>query len=171
LQVPLYIIASYLPADNDIGSYRETISELETYVTHYSTLGHVILGGDFNAQIQNRATGSLSISKSRALCEFTKNLSLLPVNYTPLAEGAAYSFTLHENMLDYISINEDILQNITKFKILEESEIQTSDHLPLIMSLVSTCNSKTNEQNHTYSHVTAWHKATYQHTLAYQNRL
>lgn len=63
----LYIFGVYLPSDNIIQSYSTELYLLEDLVAHFSSLGDVIIGGDFNASIYDGDAHHVNVYKSR-LC-------------------------------------------------------------------------------------------------------
>ena len=50
-QLPLYVFCVYMPADNDVILYNETLCDIQSVFSHYCKMGTVIFAGDFNAQL------------------------------------------------------------------------------------------------------------------------
>jgi len=50
-QLPLYVLCVYMPSDNDVILYNETLCDIQSVFSHYCKIGTVILAGDFNAQL------------------------------------------------------------------------------------------------------------------------
>ena len=74
-------------------------------------------------------------------------------------------------MLDYIFVNDDNLPNMKRFHIVEDSQIFTSDHLPLIASFEIKKSSDRVIHPQNNSCITAWNKASEYDIAAYQNKL
>ena len=169
-EMPVYIFGVYLPSDNNNSVYTETISELEALIAHYCSLGHVITAGDYNAQISDYSQNF----KSKTLTQLVKTYDLFPVNLKLNSNQPKYSYTNNKTMIDHILVTQNIVRDITKFDIIEESNITTSDHLPLLMSVnIQTLPSSNTRNKNMPKHTLNWYKAKINQIsiLQYQNAL
>jgi len=154
----------YTPANNAVDLYRDTLSEIEALFICYSTLGHVIIAGDFNPKLHQEyenTCGNVINTKyahfSRSIHNYglvsVQSMFNIPVNYT---------FTPTQNTLDYFLVDYTFSKYIQYFHIVPEWEILSSDHLPLLVTckLEYLCHNVVRQNKQ----IIAWDKWT-QHVL------
>ena len=136
----LFIWCVYMTAHHDFLQYRETLSDIQDLVATYSQQGTFIIAGEFNASITSNdlASNTRTSSKSAILSEFVLSNNLVSAQ-TSCSPPNGCTFILTKNAIYHILFEETSICNIEKFSILPESEILTSDHLPLCMSYTVEC--------------------------------
>ena len=176
---PLYIISAYMPADNNLSYYDDTLSELQTCIEFYSRIGKIIVAGDLNAQISwpsCNAPISGSIYKFRVLSEMVHNYHLVPLELTALCTGPRYSFIPTRSMIDHILVDRSLENNVTDFHVIDGNEfVLTSDHLPLIATFNLREATSTNvnfcSENSQRNDMIAWRKITSDAITQYQSHI
>ena len=169
----VYVFSIYLPAQNNITDYRDTISELEAISSFYLKEGNLVVGGDCNAQILSSRVTHGSLYKSRAFTDFLNSLNLISVNMSNIKNGPDYTFCPNKTMLDHILINEGYFSEVIQCYILTEDKILTSDHLPIVIRLTANYRNDTPEPENKLIHekCISWHKITSNHIEQYQSQL
>lgn len=164
--LPTYIFCAYLPSDHDIETYREVISELQTLIAYYTKEGNVITAGDFNAQYSHNGNAQGN-PKSKVLTQFVNDNNLVSAQQVVNYENG-YTFVPTKATIDYIFVESSFGEKVKSFLIVNECEILTSDHLPLIMSFETEhiINIKLSSRV-----CTAWHKCNENDLIRYQNAI
>ena len=131
--------------------------------------GHVIITGDFNAHL-----GSLAGSRNPhspngrglLLKELIDRTFLYPVSDSSMASGPNYTFSsgTHFTTVDYIFASQNLASLIDSCGIMDEHELNISDHLPIFTtfkaklidtpSQVSTTKTKMNWREASRTHAT-----------------
>ena len=136
---PLYIICAYMPAENNLTYYSDTLSELQTRLEFYSGRGKVIVAGDLNAHVPwpvNDTALSGSISKSQILTQMIHTYHLSPLELTSLCSGPRYSFIPTKTMLDHILVDRSVERCAIDCRVVSDGEwVLTSDHLPIVATI------------------------------------
>ena len=97
-------------------------------------MGHVILGGDWNASLLDEE--HINVSKSTDLRQFVRINNIYPVNTIATCSGPSYTCMPVKSMIDYILIDEITFHLVSSCCILEEGSCSsTSDHLPIVRTL------------------------------------
>ena len=128
---PYYIFAVYLPSNNCINEYREQLNIIQATYTYYSEIGHVILGGDWNASLLDQE--HINVSKSMELRQFVRINNIHPINNMVTCTGPRYTYLPMKSMIDYIFSDEVTANLVLSCYIIEEGSCSsTSDHLPIV---------------------------------------
>ena len=134
---PIYIFCVYLPACNDINLYRETVTEINALYWCYSKLGDVIIAGDFNGRILPDPIRNQPVSvKSKILTEFIKTSNLISVQ-SVYGSPESYTFIPNKTTIDHIFVEKSLIELIDSFTIVDEKDIVSSDHRPMLFSITS----------------------------------
>ena len=158
-----------MTAHHDHEQYRETLSDIQDVVATYSQQGTIIIAGDFNTS-KTRATwlAILGHLQNRHyfqnVCSVTTWSQHRYVFHTP----NGYTFIPTKSTIDHILLEETSICNIEKFSILPESDILTSDHLPLFMSNTVDCVLK---QSSPFKQSIAWVKCSDTVLESYHNEV
>ncbi len=157
----IFIFSVYLPANNNIDEYKYELNILNDYINFYSQYGYVIIGGDFNTSVSERDLCHTNVYKSAELSDLilNNNNRIIPVNLTNKCSGSTYTFTTRKTTLDYVLIDEMLNTCVKSCTVVEEGTLaNTSDHLPIIMSIdIPVAPTTTRARDH---HWPSWHKAT-----------
>jgi len=164
--LPLFIICVYMPANNDKEAYRDILNELDALFSWYSRLGDVLIGGDFNGHIftEGVPNSQHSTSKSAMLTEFVNRNNLAPM-HTSIDRLSNYTFIPNKTTLDYILMEKSSVHLTISFNIVNERDILTSDHLPIVARLATPLR-LTNEAKPRRTCI-AWNKCTQTHIAQY----
>lgn len=155
---PLYIFGAYLPADNVIQSYAAEMGLLEDLVAHFSSIGDVIVGGDFNASCYNIDSGRVNMYKSSLLKDFIMRNYIGSPRVDFESTGSQYTFIQTKSTLDFIFCSNSLCKYVELYHVFEEgSHSCTSDHLPVFMVLDFDVKNRIAD-NH-FQYLPAWHKA------------
>ena len=129
---PLYVFCVYMPADNDVSCYNETLCDLQAIFSHYCKLGTVIFAGDFNAQLDTD-TRRPPNRKSLLLTSFIRNNGLSSLHH--LFNSNAYTYVTTRSCIDHVFIENSACHIATKYSVADPKDILTSDHLPIFFSI------------------------------------
>ena len=140
----LSTLGVYLPClDLGVELYREILIELERVVLESEQLGPVIIAGDFNAHLGPtwgpRAHKSPNI-QGVLLGEVLDKCKLHVVSLGETVSGPDYTYRSGNSSttVDYILADVEASSCIESCKVLEHTDLNTSDHLPLSTTLA--CN-------------------------------
>ena len=97
---PYYIFAVYMLSNNYINAYRGELNQIQTMYAYYSEIGHVILGGDWNASILEHE--HININKSSELRHFVNSNCIQAIYKMAVCTGPGYTYLPVESMIDYI---------------------------------------------------------------------
>ena len=130
------VIGVYLPClDLGIDCYREHLKELERVVSESQLLGPVTLLGDFNAHIggwecQQNIQGVL-------LQEMMERCELSAVSEGVISSGPGYTYCSGDvrTTVDYILMDIEAASMVSSCHMHPMEDLNTSDHLPLTVSL------------------------------------
>ena len=163
--LPTFIFCIYMPACNDISLYSDTLSDIKALISLYSTLGSIVLAGDFNAELNTLLSPNFG-RKSLLFTEFTNEFNLITVHNT--LYGALPTYVHTNSSIDHILIEKSESYRVKRLGFIDKTRILTSDHIPLLLTLdVATPQKQTN------IHVSsvAWHKCTPAHIQQYQENI
>ena len=132
----LSVIAVYLPClDLGVDCYREHMKELEKVVSESRLLGPVTVLGDFNAHLggwecEQNMQGVL-------LQEMLERCELSAVSKGVLASGPGYTYCNEDvkTTVDYLLMDVEAASMMTSCRTHPMEDLNTSDHLPLAVSL------------------------------------
>ena len=130
------VIGVYLPClDLGVDCYREHMKELERVVCESQFLGPVTVLGDFNAHL-----GGLECEQNMQgvlLQEMLERCELSAVSKGVLASGPGYTYCNGDvkATVDYILMDVEAASMMTSCCTHPMEDLNTSDHLPLTMSL------------------------------------
>ena len=152
-----YFIQVYAPSSNHpIHIFREFIDLLQSVITMYSEMGHIVVMGDFNAHLQ----GQTYIKPTDARGIYFQNMvsyhNLVAVNTLPLCTGATASFVsygdIYESLIDHILIPDVKLDTVISCEITDDHVLNASRHRPVVcvISTGDTCfeNLNCNAESH-----------------------
>ena len=144
----LFIIGVYLPsASHNLEEYCEYFDYLWVLYDSLSSNGKVILMGDFNGDLGN----SLGDKGKREpnerglkLLSLANDFNLSPVNLMNMCTGPLETFNSfcgrYHSTLDYIFVPNCFRSSIESARTFEDDPDNTSDHLPIQMTLNFTVN-------------------------------
>jgi len=142
----LFVFCIYMPSDNDIKDYKLTLEQIQDLIDIYTEMGHVVLAGDFNAQIySNSSVTKGNKRKSNLLKLFMTENHLNSATNSENMKGPQYTFIPNQTMLDHIFLDRAISSRVTECEIFDkDSFYATSDHLLVFcnIGLPTTCASK-----------------------------
>ena len=147
---PICFFSVYLPTRSGCtDDFKEMLDQIDALMNTYACDSDVVYIGDFNADLGPaggpRAT-TPSNEQGRILqkyldkwdfvsCHLQRNLN--PQSYTYFSEAHNSKSTI-----DHIIVHSSFLNCITDIKVLEESALNLSDHLPVVCSIaLKTSNS------------------------------
>lgn len=157
------ILNIYMPASNrSVNDYLQEVTELEDIVHKYENNAHIIVIGDCNIQLDNRfgprGYGKTSV-RSDALYGLVKNCDLVAMDLQEGAVGPKFSFhrNLSKSWIDHVLVSSNLEYN--SCGIMEEQNLNTSDHLPVFISFnLNMIIKKSNDC--VYENRVPWFKAT-----------
>lgn len=127
----------YMPAgnsSNELAEYTEILTEVE-YIQTQHTDAQIIVCGDFNTDLT--LPKHLLKSKTHALRLFMARMNLSNASSSVGLTEATYTSDngLKDSHIDIFITSEQILYRVEAFAIIEEDPLNTSDHLPVQISL------------------------------------
>ena len=164
------IINVYLPSSNaKVSEFNEAIDELHTLITEYYQTCNMVVMGDFNVSLGNlggpRGDGMCSDRGLRCLNALrNENIELICCDMAADASGPAYSFHkegLGASWIDHIFISSSMANQVVECKIIEEKNLNVSDHLPIVLALktpLSNVPSGTDHVGYKVSKTVRWNK-------------
>ena len=158
-----------MPSNNCISDYRDQLNLIQATYTYYSGIGHVILGGDWNASLLDH--GHINVGKSVNFRQFVRINKRNPVNTRAICSGPSYTYIPVKSMIDYILMDDVTSNLVLSCCILEEGSCSsTSDHLPIVCMLKSD-NSHNPTPGACLNKWIAWHKASPENLKEYEHKL
>ncbi len=138
----LYIIGVYLPQQAcQISDFQTHLNKLEVLIERCSCDGEVVILGDFNcnfgSEVGTRFSGTTT-PNARKLINLCNRKGLLIVYKDVMCSGPKYSFFVEgvgESYVDHVIVSSTLKGAVEKCEILEDSTENTSDHLPITMTL------------------------------------
>ena len=124
----IYVFCVYMPADNDVILYNETLCDIQSVFSHYCKMGTVIFAGDFNAQLDTDSRQTPN-QKSKLLSSFIKRNRLSPLHQ--IFNSNAYTYVTARSRIDHILLESSASQMCTKYSVADPHDVITSDHLPI----------------------------------------
>ena len=122
---PMYFFCVYMPSENNIDYYQNTLSDLQSLVSFYLKCGNILFAVDYNGQVQTDNTNrnvSGCLFKTKLLTKFVKDNKLTTTNMMNLCTGPNYSFIPTKSMIDYIFVESTMVSNISKAHIVNKQE-------------------------------------------------
>ena len=117
-----------MPLQNDNVIYKENLQVLYDIMSFYNDKEKVIIGGDFNASLVDRA--HINAHKSELLLKFVNDNNLTALNTT--SPTSMYTYTTYQTTIDYILFNKHTEKFFEKCDVIDNSSIAVaSDHLPI----------------------------------------
>ena len=134
-------------ASHNLEEYCEYFDYLWALYDSLSSNGKVILMGDFNGDLGN-SLGNKGKREPNERClkvlSFANVFNLSPVNLMNMFYGPLETFNSscgrHHSTLDYIFVPNCLLSSTESTKTFEADSDNTSDHLPIQMTLNFTMN-------------------------------
>ena len=167
---PFFIFSVYMPSNNCINDYRDQLNLIQATYTYYSEMGHVILGGDWNASLLDEE--HINVSKSTDLRQFVRINNVYPVNTIATCSGPSYTYMPVKSMIDYIFMDEITLHLVSSCCILEEGSCSsTSDHMPIVCTLRPGNPGIPKPGICSKNKWIAWNKASPENLKNYENKL
>ncbi|CAH1800465.1 unnamed protein product, partial [Owenia fusiformis] len=175
----LYVLCVYLPYQGCVkASFREWLDILEEIVIQLQSDGEVLIIGDVNSDLGNihNVRGAYPPScNGIAFNNMCIRQGLKVADLTPICTGPTYSFHRQYTGYSYIDhciVSASLFSKCTKVAIMEESLINTSDHLPICvhLSLVHESVHLKGEKEKITSKL-SWNKATEENKSAYRTLL
>ena len=146
-QTWISILGVYLPClDLGVELYRDSLVELERVVLESQQWGPVFVAGDFNAHLGPmwgpRAYKSPNV-QGVLLGEVLDRCKLHAASLAEAASGPNYTYLSgnSKTIVDYILADVEASSCIESCEVLESSDLNTSDHLALSVSLLRHTNS------------------------------
>ena len=125
----IFVFVLYLPSDNAIHDYKDSIQCLDDFFKYYSQFGPVIFAGDFNAQFDTKPASAIAQKKIELFKDFLQVNSLVPVNKTDLCTSQTYTFPTLRTMIDYILKPETFRDCISNCEVVSTADTDiASDH-------------------------------------------
>lgn len=137
-----FIVSVYLPYQKcKIADFEEQLAILGSMLATFKIQGEVVIMGDMNAHLGaeygTRGWGSTSVN-GKKLAHFAEHHNLVFGDMSDLCVGPVYTF-MNEmgqySYIDHILLSAETLQSINDCGVIDESPSNTSDHLPLYISL------------------------------------
>ncbi len=138
----LFIISVYMPQQScTISSYQETLDILEGFVERCP--GEILLIGDWNAHfgdgVGHRTWGTTNQNGHKVL-RFVERQDLKILDITDKCQGPTYTYQSHSlagvsSYLDHAIMSKTVCNAVKKCAVLEDELINTSDHLPLTLTI------------------------------------
>jgi hypothetical protein len=134
---PIIISSAYFPQATNIKGHQKANEELDARLTHYSAMGPIILGGDFNAHmgLNGDPMDTAGHLLQNTLC---RHRLLLLNDLYPICSGGhtrsqPYRDLEQTSTVDYVACSQDLVTNIHSLVIWPDS--LGSDHRPLFLTL------------------------------------
>ena len=137
---PLLVICVYLPTSDCINEeYQAYLISLESIINSHPD-HHVIIIGDFNAHTGAEGGPRSKDSQNKhgkSLLEFASRNELFISSLSSLSHGPCYTYFQGDTKTttDYCIIDAVLATAITNSEVLDHHPLNSSDHLPLSLSL------------------------------------
>ena len=140
--MPLYIFNVYMPTTNlSIDDYRDHISMLQLVYDEFSQRGHIIIMGDFNAQLGPDCgvrSGPRQSIRGNQLYEFILYNDAFSLVTDSICTGPVFTYGCDSStpsQIDHIIIHRSMLYTIKCCNVDNYITCNTSDHLPVSVTL------------------------------------
>ncbi|XP_060074851.1 uncharacterized protein LOC132554540 [Ylistrum balloti] len=167
----VFVIGVLLPSTNvPLCEYRETLEYISDLYDKFSDQGHVIVVGDFNAQIGKRFGEKNRVNpneRGRLLESFIDEKSLISVNSQAWAKGGLSTFVSkdgHEFLIDHAMVKSTKVDCVSECIILDDNYLNASDHLPIILRYKVPALLSRRKRS---AHAVNWNKCTAQQKANY----
>ncbi len=139
-RVPLYVVSVYMPqAGCVISDFETQMDALEACISQWQ--GQVLLAGDWNAHFSadhgQRGWGTTS-RNAKFVLPAMQRCSLVSVDMSPMCNGPTHTYCNslgHSSYIDHCIVSASLVPNVKVCSILPDEVSNTSDHLPLYISL------------------------------------
>ena len=131
------LIMIYLPSANHPDTYfAEYLDYIQELFDLYTTLGEVIIMGDFNSKATgDRVKQQILNPRMRAMDTFLRNTNLISLSTGVKCRGPNYSFDAYDGgprtLIDHICVSPVIFRELVDCEIMNDDVMNTSDHLPI----------------------------------------
>ncbi|XP_069138863.1 uncharacterized protein [Argopecten irradians] len=132
----VFVIGTLMPSTNvSIGVYKETLEHISDLLDKYSQYGHVIIAGDFNAQISKQFGSKNHLrpnDRGEILEPFIVDKDLVSINSQAWANGGTSTFvskTGNGSLIDHMFIESRRVDCVEECSTLDDNYLNVSDHL------------------------------------------
>ena len=148
------VIGVYLPClEQGVDCYREHLVELERIVCESRLLGSVAVLGDFNTHLGGENCPGNQNLQGALLQAVLERCELSAVSQVALASGTVYTYCSGEvrTTVDYILMDVGAACMVDSSHAHHMDDLNTSDHLPLTVSLsYDVCSNTQSGNNDTF---------------------
>ena len=136
----IILLSVYMPASGSRDSLTVTLDELEAALDSLEEGACPIICGDFNGNVGSeggvRGYG-VPTKAGKYVINFMRNQNLIAANLTSVAKGQVNTYYGHNgnSLIDYIMVPSSIQDKIVKCCTGRNEALNTSDHLPIEMTL------------------------------------
>ena len=136
----IVILSVYMPASGSRDSLVVTLNELEAIIGGLEEGAIPVICGDFNGDMGSeggtRGEGQPTRA-GRLVLDFANSQNLIAANLSSIATGQVSTYEGHNgrSLIDYIMIPKFLLDKMRKCQTGRNEALNTSDHLPIEMSL------------------------------------
>ena len=178
-EVGTVVVSVYLPSSNyNLSDYLNTLHELEQFCMQQKSYGfNLILLGDFNAHLPEIKLQQRLNKRGLKLQEFCVSLNLIPVNVSPVCKNPQFTYFSRtgNSIVDYVIIDDALLQLLATVNRSSEHPDNTVHHLPLKICLFINdsdrrVNDIGNQSFNTYDKI-PWKRCTLEQLNRYQEYL
>ena len=140
-KVHIVCFSVYLPSTNCSNElYLEYIGKLSDLYAQHSSYAFVVFLVDFNSPVSGSQRDSNRNSRGRALTNLLEQINMCSMNMSDIRQGPSYSFSPYktserQTMIDHIVVPIVFTDLFSKCVILDEHELNTSDHLAIVARL------------------------------------
>ncbi|CAG2194982.1 C1QL [Mytilus edulis] len=133
---PICLINIYMPSDSknaDI-EYKDTLAQIDEMIEKYKDTHEIIVCGDMNRSLDRSSTPHDKILKT-----FCKEKCLGNTEKCPVKETFYHQNGMSKGQIDYFLFksNSEIINKIRQIDVLDTDPENTSDHVPVILTLNS----------------------------------
>ena len=159
-----YFVSVYLPAMGCSESLDSALDDITELVESRETDANVIVLGDFNGDVGSsggpRGTRRAT-PRGEKVANFFNRHSLIPVNMQYITRGPVdtYEGQVNGSTLDYIAVPHELMDSVTNSLVHEWAALNTSDHVPISVTLSLNIATRTNDDSKTVGHI-KWNKLT-----------
>ncbi|CAG2189155.1 unnamed protein product [Mytilus edulis] len=133
---PICLINVYMPSDSknaDI-EYKDTLAQIDEMIEKYKDTHEIIVCGDMNGSLDRSSTPHDKILKT-----FCKEKCIGNTEKCPVKETFYHQNGMSKGQIDYFLFksNSEIINKIRQIDVLDTDPENTSDHVPVILTLNS----------------------------------
>ena len=135
-----YFIQVLAPSSNHHKNiFREFIDLLQSVISMYSEMGHIVVMGDFNPHLQGQTYIKPTDARGIHFQNIVSYHNLVAVNTFPLCTGATASFVsygdIYESLIDHILIPDVKLDTVISCEITDDHVLNVSRHRPVVCAI------------------------------------